>query len=143
MRRMLLLILCLLAVSGFVTGQEPVAPERVLACVDGRAYGVLLMNGSHTLTSEQVADLYTLEGYGDVWVGYDNGGWNVPVDIRPLGRLYLWNDDTDRAMIWIYIADSMPGWTYWFVFDNMKPFADRNGNHYGIHPCGVYRVWSG
>lgn len=142
-RRALALTLCLLVVSGFVPALQENEPAQVLECVAGRNQGLLYLNGRHDLTPEQVEEFYAIEGYGDLWIGYANGGWAVPLDAVYVGRLYLWSDDSDRAMVWFFVAESTPEWTYWFVFDTLKPTADSNGQHWGLHPCGAFRVWSG
>jgi len=76
----------------------------------------------------------------DIWLGYDQGGFDVPEDIIPLFRFRGIGEENQAVELWIWWARSTPASLYWFPFPSVVPFADSNGDHYGIHPCGAYIV---
>lgn len=53
-------------------------------------------------------------------------------------RLFL-NDDAER---WISISESpsLDTISFVFAFQTLPPFADKNGEHFGIHPCRAFSV---
>ena len=138
-------LVIVLAVVVFVI--SPSAIGRVLAQSHER-YPIVACLGdvSHMRTwhgeldTIEWAEIEALEGT-PIWVGYENGGWNVPADLhnRP-ERVYRgMGEDGQPVMIWVTSAPSDPSAEYWFVFDDVTPYA-INGAHYGVHPCGAYRV---
>jgi hypothetical protein len=74
-----------------------------------------------------------------IWRGYDSA---KPFD-QPSDTFKHWSvtlilpDGTEQ---WIYLLDSAqtPSTSYIYVFDNVEPFADAQGNHYGFHPCRAF-----
>jgi hypothetical protein len=71
------------------------------------------------------------------WLGYDNGGFDLPRDASLVfvisGRSFETNERF--AIYALYSADTNR--FYWLTFANLTPHADRNGNHYGVHPCSA------
>lgn len=95
----------------------------------------------------------------DVWIGYENGGFDIPTDTIPMyylsfevktnildwpliydGQLY---DrlvlDNDRIQIWyLYSPSTREG--YVFPFISMTPTATPQGEYLGAHLWGSYAV---
>ena len=95
----------------------------VVACLDAPA--------------SEFGDWQDVEGY-DIWVGYPVG-FDIPTDWYWLPDEYFFTSKGERYM-WIVASHSIPGTIYVFPFKSMEPYADANSNHYGVHPCGAYRV---
>lgn len=72
-----------------------------------------------------VIALPDIEAATAIWVGYANGGWDVPGDIHGAYKFRA-----PGASVWVWYAESA-GLYYLFAFDNIIP--DAGG---GIHPCG-------
>lgn len=118
-------ILVLCGVASWLDAQET---ERILNCLDD--------------VPDEWRWLRDVEGV-TIWIGYDEGGWDVPADLYPYPvRVLSAESPTDNHMmeIWIGYAPSTPGVTYWWIFDDVSVFADSAGAHEGIHPCGAYAV---
>jgi hypothetical protein len=43
-------------------------------------------------------------------------------------------------MVWIVYYPEYPDYVYYLPFNDITPYADSNGNHYGVHPCGAFRI---
>lgn len=74
-----------------------------------------------------------------IWRGYQS----AEPFAQPSDAFKHWSvtmTGTDGTEQWIYLLDSAqtPDTFYIYVFDNVEPFADTNGNHYGIHPCRAF-----
>jgi hypothetical protein len=74
-----------------------------------------------------------------LWRGYQSA---QPFD-QPSDAFKHWSVTligADGSEQWIYLFDSVqtPDTFYVYVFDNVQPFADNQGNHYGIHPCRAF-----
>jgi hypothetical protein len=82
-------------------------------------------------------DLLALEG-ASVWVGYSAGGWDVPEDIHNHGRI-TGTQYGERIEVWVWHSDQADRY-YLFPFSSMRRFADKDGNHWGVHPCGGFEV---
>jgi len=92
---------------------------------------------SFDIDTEQWQTLTRIEG-NSVWVGYSDGGWNVPADV--IGAWQIEGDiDNSPVSIWIWSSEQT-GAYYIFPFADTSLFADSNGQHYGMHPCGGWRV---
>jgi len=74
-----------------------------------------------------------------IWVGYENGGFDLP-DKRYFLSDVLFKTSKGERYMWIVASHSIPDTIYVFPFKSMEPYADANGDHYGVHPCGAYRV---
>jgi hypothetical protein len=108
--------------------------ERALDCVSdavGIEYHTWLVD------MPEWDDLLALEGVS-VWVGYDAGGWDVPEDIHNHGRI-TGTQYGERVEVWVWHSDQSDRY-YLFPFSSMRRFADSNGEHYGVHPCGGFEV---
>jgi hypothetical protein len=90
------------------------------------------------LDTEDWENLGQLQGVPDVWVGYDNGGFDVSGDAYRLWTIQAYAGN-NPIMVWINYSRSANEF-YWFPFANIVPYADTNGDHYGPHPCGAFRV---
>ena len=76
----------------------------------------------------------------DLWRGYNAAKpFDQPNDARVRYFVRFYNGDTVR---WIMILSSKttPDTYYVYAFDNTTPFADSNDNHFGHHPCKVFRM---
>jgi len=82
--------------------------------------------------------LLTVTG-DSIWVGYENGGWDIPADAQQFARLRGEQNETP-VMAWFWESPSQSAFVYVLVFDNTEPFAAPSGEHYGIHPCNGFRV---
>lgn len=74
-----------------------------------------------------------------IWRGYQSA---QPFD-QPSDAFKHWSvtmTDANGSEQWIHLFDSSqtPDTFYIYVFDNVEPFADSNGNYYGIHPCRAF-----
>jgi hypothetical protein len=85
------------------------------------------------LTESQWNSLQTLTG-DDLWLGYDNGGWLTTGDER--GRYRLVGDDYE---VWLFFSATRQQYDI-LPFANTTLFADANGDHYGMHPCGGWAI---
>ncbi len=74
-----------------------------------------------------------------IWPGYENDGYKIPSDWYFLPDEIFYTSVGTRYM-WIVGIRSMQGTIYVFSFISMEPYADANGEHYGVHPCGIYQV---
>ncbi|MCC6801884.1 MAG: hypothetical protein IT319_03280, partial [Anaerolineae bacterium] len=78
---------------------------------------------------------------GDLWRGYGVAKpFDQPDDTRDRWRLTLFT--AEGVERWIYVAqsDSTPDTLYAYAYQNINPFADANGNHYGYHPCRAFAL---
>jgi len=75
----------------------------------------------------------------NIWIGYENGGFDVPSDLYFLPDVVF---DTSNGLryLWVVASDSTPDYIYVLPFNSMEPYSDANGDHYGVHPCGAFRV---
>jgi hypothetical protein len=74
-----------------------------------------------------------LEGR-DLWLGYENGGWDTTGDERWAGRLI-----GEQYVVWLFYSPSRREFEL-FPFADTRIYADANGEHYGMHPCGGWAV---
>jgi hypothetical protein len=66
----------------------------------------------------------------------DYGYWDIPGDVR--GHWKITGDIGGAPMmVWIWCNDDN---CYLLPFANTRPYADQDGKHYGVHPCGGYEV---
>lgn len=88
--------------------------------------------GKH-LAQDTWDTLQTVTGR-DLWLGYDNGGWETTGD--EYGRYKLTGDGWE---VWLFYSATRDEYDI-LPFSNPEPFADANGDHYGMHPCGGWAV---
>lgn len=79
-----------------------------------------------------------------IWRGYQSA---QPFE-QPSDAFKHWSvtmTDADGTEQWIHLFDSAqtPDTFYVYVFDNVEPFADNQGNYYGIHPCRAFAMDAG
>ena len=82
-----------------------------------------------------------------IWLGYPEPGetpeWGtkhgfaVPEDAVMIRR-YTWDTSVGERYVWVFYSSSTPDLYYVFPFKTMEEFADSNGNHMGVHPCGAF-----
>ncbi len=85
------------------------------------------------------AEPFSWDASRSIWRGYQSA---QPFD-QPNDAFKHWSvtmTDANGSEQWIHLFDSdqTPDIFYIYVFDNVQPFADNNGNHYGIHPCRAF-----
>ena len=82
---------------------------------------------------------FTWDASDSIWRGYGSANpFDQPSDAFKHFSVTLLQDN--GAEQWIYILDSAqtPDIDYIYVFDNVHPFADTNGNYFGYHPCRAF-----
>lgn len=130
------ILIAILLISVGFTMTTAQAERPVLAClgdIDSIAIAYWPPR-TQTFTEDTIAALQALEGVS-IWVGYADGGYALPGDTASWFKLYI----NGNRQVWAY-ASVETGNAYLFVFDNLTPYADANGQHYGIHPCGMFAV---
>ena len=85
------------------------------------------------LAAWQWNDLQQIEGR-DLWMGYENGGWETTGDEYGVQKL----SGADYE-VWIFYSPTRNEYDL-LPFANTALFADTNGEHYGMHPCGGWAV---
>jgi hypothetical protein len=70
------------------------------------------------------------------WVGYDNGGWDIPGDLE--GQWKIVGEQYGATIeIWLWTNNS--DYYYLFPLANNEPYM-IDGDHWGVHPCGGFEV---
>ena len=82
---------------------------------------------------EQWTALQQVEGR-DLWLGYENGGWFTTGDERGAYKMI-----GEGYEIWVFYSPSRHEYDL-LPFANTEIFADANGDHLGMHPCGGWAV---
>lgn len=98
--------------------------------------------GSTTvLSSDWIAALpLSWDARSNIWRGYSAAKpFDEPDDMRIMWRVSLFNNAGAEQFIDIGTSPTMPN-LYVYAFDNIVPFADRNGRHYGMHPCRAFSM---
>lgn len=137
MFKLLISLLLLTTLASVVIAQDDELP---LACVS-EADNLILKAWGYTditfaISSEHWETLVQLPGES-IWIGYP-GGWRVPSDIR--GAWEIDGDINDNPIsIWVWSSEEADSY-YMFPFVNTELFADHNGEHYGMHPCGGWII---
>lgn len=149
MRRRWVLILLSVGMLLVLRGSVPAQPVPTLDSVC-RDWGDLVQAHYYyrplrmTGTTE---DPVALEGLGrwdmstSNWIGYANGGWQHHPG-RTVGQVSGMTADWQPEDPWgegarlILVHESPTTDQYVvFVFTNLTPYADANGEHFGTHPC--------
>jgi hypothetical protein len=94
------------------------------------------------LTNALVAQLpIRWDASGDLWRGYQAAKpFEQPDDTRDRWRLTLHRADGSERWIQIAQSASTPSMLYAYAFQNLTPYADANGNHFGYHPCRAFAL---
>ncbi len=75
------------------------------------------------------------------WQGYNSAKpFNIPDDSRDRWRLRLFNADGSEHWIQIGQSASTPGTLYAYAFQIITPYTDKQGNHFGYHPCRAFTI---
>ncbi len=122
-----------------VIGAAPAQDTLPLDCVMDMDNPTLQVWGHPNLSYSISADIWQqlTEIDGDsIWIGYDAGGWSVPNDIVGAWKI---TGDNGNSEIWVWQSENEYAY-YVFPFANTELFADGNGNHYGMHPCGGWQI---
>lgn len=91
--------------------------------------------------SWQWNELLAIDG-DSIWVGYENGGWDVPSDVIGIWKITGTQND-EPIEIWIWRTRVERPYRYFvFPFANTELYADKNGEHFGQHPCGGWEIES-
>lgn len=80
-------------------------------------------------TPDQCAEINTLLGGETIpWLGYEQGGWDLPDDIKRISKI-----DFAEGGLWLYTSESVPDkrWYWWFF--SYETTTDANGNYLGAH----------
>lgn len=137
-----LLLVILLICCSTLLAQSPTT-EPVVACigaVTNPQYSTAPSWWRYSpIALEAWEQLQAVEG-ASIWLGYGAGGYVVPEDCELVFKIGGVGEEGQRVLVWVWWAESQPD-TFWvFPFRNIQPYADANGQHYGIHPCGMYTV---
>jgi hypothetical protein len=77
----------------------------------------------------------------DIWRGYDAAkSFDQPDDARDRWRLQLFTQDGTERWIQIAQSASTPDTLYAYAFQTITPYIDKNGSHYGYHPCRAFTL---
>jgi hypothetical protein len=109
---------------------------QILACLNNPDPPTLrswTMHRNDILTATQWRAWQDLEGR-NLWLGYAHGGWATSGDERWAGRLI-----GDDYVVWLFYSPSRQEYEL-FPFADTRIYADANGDHYGMHPCGGWAV---
>lgn len=130
----LLIVLVVLGLGAWFVEDATAQGDYALDCLPELVNPRLL----YVLIPEHVmVALRAMPSRGSFWIGYDNGGFDLPPD----AHLLFWiRDDTNNAGVAFIGSRLTPDVLYLMVFDNLGVFADTNDEHYGIHPCAAVRV---
>ena len=133
----LFLVVVLFAASGVQAQEESV--EDFIACLPD-VFDARIKVGDYTIAwvdFDEWESLHELSGRS-LWIGYENGGWDLDEPVFVFYTIEAYSiEDYSPIEIWIALGETE--W-YWFPFANTELFADANGDHYGMHPCGGFAV---
>jgi hypothetical protein len=94
-----------------------------------------------SLSAEWIARLpLSWDASASIWRGYAAAKpFDEPDDLRILWRLNLIDAAGGTQFIDIGRSPSSPR-LYVYAYDNVVPFADRNGRYFGLHPCRAFSI---
>ena len=136
-----LLLSLMLMVAGVVQGRgtDVQAYCDLLPPKETRVFDWSTWQTAYVEDANVSAQPFTWDASRSIWQGYQSAQpFNQPSDAFKHWSVTM--TDANGSEQWIYLLDSAqtPDTFYIYVFDNVEPFADRNGNHYGIHPCVAF-----
>jgi hypothetical protein len=94
-----------------------------------------------SLSAEWIARLpLEWDASASIWRGYAAAKpFDEPDDLRILWRLSLIDAAGATQFIDVGRSPSSPR-LYVYAYDNIVPFADRNGRYFGLHPCRAFSM---
>jgi hypothetical protein len=94
-----------------------------------------------SLSAEWIARLpLSWDASASIWRGYAAAKpFDEPDDLRIFWRLNLIDAAGRTQFIDIGRSPSSPR-LYAYAYDNIVPFADRNGRYFGLHPCRAFSM---
>lgn len=93
------------------------------------------------VTTDEVTIPFGWDASDDLWVGYGAvNAFRMPVNAKWVYRVKFFENDVYTRMILILYHKHTPDFYYVFAFDNIEPYADRNNEHFGLHPCKTFRL---
>lgn len=95
----------------------------------------------YALDVDTINALLSMPADESFWVGYENGGFEWPPDVRPVLTLTLVGVDGDERWIDVFWSEKTPERYYALPFPISTPYADSNGEYFGTHPCAAV-VWT-
>ena len=76
-----------------------------------------------------------------IWQGYNSlRPFNQPDDAVERWKINLYLSDTTERWIEIAFSPQSPDVYYVYSFQNIVPFAQPNGDHFGYHPCRAFTI---
>lgn len=99
-------------------------------------------NGEMILfNQDNIAAFFQLDSSRDFWIGYENGGFSWPADVKfeLIATLYL-STGEERQIELMYSESSNR--YYVLFYRETGTYADANGEHLGQHPCRVFWITS-
>ncbi len=126
---------------------QPVAPGLQLGAFcrfnDPESMSLFDWETSQTtrLSADWIARLpLTWDASASIWRGYAAAEpFDEPDDLRILWRLSLIDAAGATQFIDVGRSPSSPQ-LYIYAYDNVVPFADRNGRYFGLHPCRAFSM---
>lgn len=95
----------------------------------------LLHEFTANIEAHEIRDIWTDDGKG---YGYFDTDDNTECVFSWYGRTKgVYGNPSKRLMIQFYASDDH---AYLLAYSNVKPFADANGEHWGIHPCAAVEI---
>lgn len=93
-----------------------------------------------SLNEPEIAQLpLSWDAQDDLWQGYESPRpFNQPADTQVRWKITLFLPDSTERWVEVWLSPSTPYVSYVYVFQNLTPFADRSGNHFGYHPCRAF-----
>ncbi|NDJ59614.1 MAG: hypothetical protein GYB67_00735 [Chloroflexi bacterium] len=94
------------------------------------------------LTNSEIAQMpLRWDASNSIWRGYSAAKpFDQPDDAHSRWKLDLFLADGRERWIEIVASAETPQTVYVYAFQNLTPYADRNGEHFGFHPCRVFAI---
>jgi hypothetical protein len=97
--------------------------------------------GTTRLSSSWIASIpLAWDASSSIWRGYAAAKpFDEPDDLRIYWRVSLYDEAGGEQFIDIGRGGGDPA-LYVYAFDNITPYADRNGRYFGVHPCRAFSM---
>lgn len=96
---------------------------------------------SYNIPSAALPGLEAIGASDSFWVDTtDYGYFDTPDDETETHYKITLTTDEGRRHLYFTFAESTPETAYAYAFTSLKPTTDANGDHYGVHPCAVFKT---
>lgn len=100
-----------------------------------KVFNVATWTSRDTYSQAIIQKIYALNG-AEIWIGYENGGWDVPYGSSYESYIELYSKSRPKDPYYLWIA-SHPSTKkqakYLFLYNSLKQWCDAQGNHCGTH----------